>query len=95
MSGCPQQLTDIQYPIPGIERSEMLDREAKKRLKKIQREIKKVKKDLSKTELRPCQNDAELRDKEEDLEALGNKLRELEKEQDRYILDTGRVKHSL
>lgn len=73
----------------------MIDRETKKRLKKIQKEIKKVKKDLSKTELRPCQNDAELRYKEEDLKKLGSKLRELEKEQDRYILDTGRVKHSL
>ena len=73
----------------------MIDKGAKKRLKKIQKEIKKVKKELGKIELRPCQNDAELVQKEEDLKELGNRLRALEKEQDRFILDTGRVKHSL
>ena len=73
----------------------MIDRETKKRLKKVQKEIKRVKKELGKIELRPCQNDAELEQKEEDLEELGTRLRALEKEQDRYILDTGRVKHSI
>jgi septal ring factor EnvC (AmiA/AmiB activator) len=73
----------------------VIDKQAKKRLKKIQKEIKKVKKQLGKIELRPCQNDAELRQKEEYLKDMGNKLRTLEKEQDRYILDTGRVKHSI
>ena len=73
----------------------MLDKDTKKKLKKIQKEIKRVKKDLAKIELRPCQNDAELEQKEEDLKELGNRLRALEKEQDRFILDTGRVKHSI
>ena len=73
----------------------MLDKETKKKLKKIQKEIKRVKKELNKIELRPCQNDAELKQKEEDYKELGNRLRKLEKEQDRFILDTGRVKHSL
>jgi septal ring factor EnvC (AmiA/AmiB activator) len=73
----------------------MIDKEAKKRLKRIQKDIKKLKKDLDKLELRPCQNDEELKQKEQDLKDLSDKLRELEKEQDRYILDSGRVKHSL
>jgi chromosome segregation ATPase len=73
----------------------MIDKEAKKRLKRIEKEIKKSKKELHKLELRPCQNDVELQQKEEDLKGLNDKLRDLEKEQDRYILDSGRVKHSL
>jgi septal ring factor EnvC (AmiA/AmiB activator) len=73
----------------------MLDKATRKRLRKIQKEIKRVRRELDKIELRPCQNDAELKQKEEDLEELSNKLRALEKEQDRYILDTGRVKHSI
>ena len=73
----------------------MIDKEAKKRLKGIQKEIKKLKKELNKLELRPCQNDVELQQKEEDLKGLNDKLRELEKEQDRYILDSGRVKHTI
>ena len=73
----------------------MIDKEAKKRLKRLQEKIKELKKDLHKLELHPCQNDAELKQKEQDLKELGDKLRQLEKERDRYILDSGRVKHSL
>ena len=73
----------------------MIDKEAKKRLKRIQKEIKKLKKDLRKLELLPCQNDVELKQKEQDLKELGDKIRQLEKEQDRYILESGRIKHSL
>ena len=79
----------------GVGEDDMIDKGTKKRLRKIQKEIKKVKKELGKLELRPCQNDAELERKEQDLRELGGKLRDLEKEHDRYILDTGRVKHSL
>ena len=85
-------LTNIQYP---VRKTIMIDKETKKRLKKIQREIKRIKKELSKAELRPCQSDADLKKKEEVLVGLGDKLRSLEKEQDRYILDSGRVKHSI
>jgi septal ring factor EnvC (AmiA/AmiB activator) len=72
----------------------MIDKETKKRLKKIQKEIKKVRREISKAELRPCQNDADLKNKEKELVRLGDQLRALEKEQDRYILDSGRVTHS-
>ena len=54
-----------------------------------------MKVELAKTELRPCQNDAELKQKEEDLKGLGKKLRSLEKEQDMHILVTGRIKHNI
>ena len=73
----------------------MIDKKTKKRLKKIQREIKKAKKELDKVELRPCQSDADLKRKEDDLKDLANKIRALEKEQDRHILDTGKIKHTI
>jgi septal ring factor EnvC (AmiA/AmiB activator) len=73
----------------------MIDKKTKKRLKKIQKEIKKVRKELGKIELRPCQNDVELKQKEQDIRDIGDKLRGLEKEQDRFILDSGRVKHTV
>lgn len=73
----------------------MIDKATKKRLKKIQKEIKKAKKELDKVELRPCQTDADLKRKEDDLKDLAVKIRALEKEQDRYILDTGKVKHTI
>ena len=85
----------IEHPVSSIKGRDMIDKEAKKRLKRIQKEIKKLRKKFDKIELRPCQNDAELRQKEVDLKELTDRLRELEKEQDGYILDSGRVKHSL
>jgi septal ring factor EnvC (AmiA/AmiB activator) len=85
----------IEHRVSSIEEIAMIDKETKKRFKKIQQEIKRIKKELSKIELRPCQNDAELKQKEADLKELSIKLREFEKEQDRFILDSGRVKHSL
>jgi len=56
----------------------------KKIIKEIQKEIDKLKKEYSKIELRPCHSNAELRQKEKDLEALKDKIRELEKERDLY-----------
>ena len=79
----------------GIKANEMIDKDSKRKLKRIQKEIKKLKREVDKTELRPCQCDADLKQKEEDLKILGEKMRSLEKEQDRYILDSGRVKHGI
>jgi peroxiredoxin family protein len=78
-----------------VEEREMIDKATKKKLKKIQREIKKAKKELDKVELRPCQNDADLKRKEDDLKDLADNIRALEHEQDRHILDTGKVKHTI
>ena len=66
----------------------MVDRAPQKRLKKIKKEIKRLKKEYKKVEFRPCQNDAELRIKEEDLRAIMDQIYSLEKEQDRFILNS-------
>lgn len=69
----------------------MNDKETKKRLKKIKKKVKKLKKELKKMEFRPCQNDADLKKKEEDLRNLMDTIYEMEKEMDRFILDSGRI----
>ena len=73
--------------------SQMVDKTTRKILKKINKEIKELKKRYRKMEFRPCQNDAELRIKDEDLKGLMEKIYELEKEQDRFFLNSGRINH--
>ena len=73
----------------------MLDKATRNRLKEIKKEIKKIKKEYSKVEFRPCKNDAELKMKDEDLKKLMDRIYALEKEQDRFILDSGRISHSV
>lgn len=64
--------------------SEMNEKKNRKRIiKKIQKEIDKLKEDFKRMELRPCHGDADLRQKEKDLEALKEKIRALEKDRDR------------
>jgi len=69
----------------------MTDKATQKRLKMLKKEIKDLKKQYKKVEFRPCQNDAELRIKDEELREIMDKVYALEKEQDRLILDSGRI----
>jgi len=64
----------------------MMDKETRKNLKRIEKEIRKIKDKFRKIELRPCQNDLELKQKEEDLAILKGELYELEKEANRYLI---------
>jgi len=73
----------------------MVDKENKKKLKKIQKEIHKLRRDLKKTEYRPCQSDAELRQKDEDIRMIRDKILALENEKDRYMLNTGGIRHGI
>ena len=57
-----------------------MDKETRKKLKRIQKEIGRFKGELKKMELRPCHGDAELRQKEEDLKIMKREIYELEKE---------------
>ena len=68
----------------------MTDKATRKRLKKIRKEIKALKKTYQRIELRPCKNDEELKQKDKDLKGLMERVYELEKEQDRFFLDSGR-----
>jgi glutamyl-tRNA reductase len=69
----------------------MADKEIRKSLKTIRQGIKELKKEYSKLEIRPCQNDMEIQIKEKELREIIDKIYALEKEQDRMILDSIRV----
>lgn len=62
----------------------------KKKLKKFKKDIKLLKKEYRKLEFRPCQNDAELHAKENELNDIMNRIYKLESNQDRFVLDSFR-----
>ena len=63
-----------------------MDKATRKNLKKIQKQIKKFKHELEKIELRPCNSDAELKQKEEDITLIKREIYELEKEANQFTL---------
>ena len=69
----------------------MPDNATRDRMKMIKKEINELKKQYKKIEIRPCQNDAELRIKDGELMEIMEKIYALEKEKDRLILDSNRV----
>ena len=66
-----------------------IDKQTKKKLKNIRKDIKRLKKQHDKLEFKPCKCDAELREKDRELEFLRRMINDLEKEQDRCILNSG------
>ena len=73
----------------------MIDKETRTKLKQMKNEISQLKKQIKKLEFLPCHNDSELKQKDKDTKILREKIYGLEKEQDRYILKPGNIKHSL
>lgn len=64
----------------------MTDKQNKKKIvKEIQKKLNKLKEDFRKMELRPCHGDADLRQREKDLEILKQRIGALEKERDQYV----------
>ena len=72
----------------------MIDKETRKRLKQLDKERSKLKRQIEKIEFRPCHGDLELKQKDEEIKGLREKDRELEKEHDSYMLKIGNVEHS-
>ncbi|MDB4444332.1 hypothetical protein N9174_03240 [bacterium] len=62
----------------------MADKKTKKKIKKIQNEIDQLEELFKKMELRPCQGDADLSQKEEDMNDLKEKISAKKMERDRY-----------
>jgi septal ring factor EnvC (AmiA/AmiB activator) len=62
----------------------MVNKASKRVIKKIQNEIDQLKKEFKKMEIRPCQGDADLEQREKDLEVLKKQIYELEREVDKY-----------
>ncbi len=61
------------------------------KIKVIKNRLNELKKMYKKIEIRPCQNDAELRIKDSELMEIMEKIYALEKEKDWLILDSSRV----
>lgn len=57
----------------------------KSHIRRIQKEIDKLRKTIKKFELHPCKNDAEILQKEKKIDGLKKRIRLLENECDRYI----------
>ncbi len=70
-----------------------IDKQTKKKLKGIHKEIKKLKKKYNKLEFKPCKCDAELREKDQELELLRGMINDLEKEQDRCLIKSGMLNY--
>jgi hypothetical protein len=56
-----------------------------KTVRQIQNEIEKLRDEYGKMELRPCQGDTDLRQRENELDILKSKIYELEKERDNRL----------
>jgi len=66
--------------------SDMPDkRNKKKAIKELKKEIEKLRDEYKKIELRPCQGDTDLLQRENELEILKSKIYDLEKEMDTYL----------
>lgn len=57
----------------------------KKAIKNLQKEIEKLRDEYEKIEVRPCRGDADLHQRENELEILKSKISQLEKERDTYL----------
>ena len=57
----------------------------KKQIRKIKKEIEKFRKIIKRLELRPCKNDAEILQKEKEIEDVKKRIRLLENDRDRHI----------
>jgi len=64
----------------------MTEKNVRKRIKAIKKEIDKRRHEISKTELLPCHNDKDLREKEENIIKLWNLVKDLEKKKDNLML---------
>ncbi len=62
----------------------MANKASKRVIKKIQNEINQLKKKFKEMEIRPCQGDAELEQREQDLKVLKEQIYKLEREVDKY-----------
>ena len=63
----------------------MINKLSRKRAKEIQKKIDELRMSLKKMEIRPCQGDLDLKEKEKDITTLKSEIRSLENERDKYF----------
>jgi len=64
----------------------MTDKKTRKDIKKIQKELYRLKEMLKKIELRPCLGDADLKQKDEEVKMLKREIYALEKDTNQFVL---------
>ena len=64
----------------------MMNKKFQKNIKEIQKELDRLKDLLKAAELRPCQGDADLKQKEEEIKILQREIYDMEKETNKLIL---------
>lgn len=64
----------------------MMNKKSRKNIKTIQKELHRLKGLLKVIELRPCHNDAGLREKEEEIKMLKREIYDVEKEANKLVL---------
>jgi len=64
----------------------MTNKKSRKDIKKSQKELYRLKELLKKLEIRPCQGDADLRQKDEEVKMLKREIDDLEKETNQFVL---------
>jgi hypothetical protein len=69
-------------------------KEKRKNLRKIEKAITKLKQDLKKIELHPCQGDLDIQRKEEELKSLNDAIYDLEKEANKFSIYLSGAKSS-
>ena len=80
------EIDELKMELQAKTISDMPDKQNKKKaIKELKKEIEKLRDEYEKIELRPCQGDADLRQRENELEILKSKISQLEKEQDTYL----------
>ena len=63
----------------------MVNKLRRKRAKEIQKKIDELRMSLKKTEIRPCQGDVDLKEKEKDITTLKSEIQSLKNERDKYL----------
>lgn len=66
--------------------------EAKSSVKKIQKEIGRLKNQLKRIEIRPCKGDADIRKKDEDILIIKREIYDLEKEANQFAIFLSGIK---
>jgi Sec-independent protein translocase protein TatA len=61
----------------------------KKELKNIEKEVGELKKELRKVESRPCVSDSDLKQRDEEVKALTNRIDALETKKELFVLENG------
>lgn len=64
----------------------MTDKKDRNNIKKVQKEVNKLKEKLKKAELFPCRGDSELKQKDENIQMLKREIYKLEKEANLFSL---------